>query len=191
MSARYAVVVRTGLDADRALARVLDPALHAEVVPLTTLRGRARRGPLLRGERFTMRTALGPLYMDDHMVVDRLRTDEAVGAGAGAERPGGSVASTGGPTRDRGGSGGAVRFVKTGRVLRGVVLARVAPAAGGAVVRWDAELAVAGVPRVLDPALAVVARLAYGAALRRILRPGAAPVTSRSERGQQVRRQDR
>ncbi|MGC5616815.1 hypothetical protein [Georgenia sp. Z1491] len=183
MSARYAVVVRTVLDPAQALARVLDPELHASVVPLTTLRGRDRRGPLRLGEQFTMRTALGLLRMDDTMVVDRLRVAAVEGAGVTEDGRSGSA-------------GGAVRFVKTGRVLRGVVLARVGddarpddpPPRGahgragandarlqGAIVRWDAELAVRGVPRLLDPVVAVVARLAYGAALRRLLRVRSVP----------------
>lgn len=155
--ARYAVTIRTGLGAAEAWARVLDPVRHADVVPLTTLTGRTRRGPLSIGERFTMRTALGPLRLDDEMVVDRLRTDTA---------------------------GGAVRFVKTGRLLRGIVLARVGPAreAGDAVVRWDAELRVRGLPRALDPVVAVVASAAYGAALRRLLSPGAGRRPHRSRR---------
>lgn len=143
--ARYAVVVRTDLDVAEALGRLLDPARHAAVVPLTTLRDRGRRGPLTPGETFTMRTEVGPVRIDDRMVVDRLavRSD-----------------------------GGAARFVKTGRVLRGVVLARVDPdpdRSGTARLRWDAELTVLGVPGLLDPLVAVVAHLAYGAALRRLL----------------------
>lgn len=144
--ARFTVVVETGLPADEAWRRLLDLRAHTAVIPLTTLRGEVLTADSLQaGSRFVARTAVGPLGFDDHMVVDQIARPE----------PGG---------------GGSARIRKEGNVVRGQIDLAVTPTAGGSRVEWEQVIRVRPVSAVLDPVVALVARLAYRTTIRRLLR---------------------
>ncbi|NUO90702.1 MAG: hypothetical protein HOQ18_07745 [Dermatophilaceae bacterium] len=144
--ARFTVVVETGLPADEAWRRLLDLRAHTAVIPLTTLRGEVLTADGLRaGSRFVARTAVGPLGFDDRMVVDQIAPPQ----------PGG---------------GGSARIRKEGNVVRGRIDLAVTPTAGGSRVEWEQVIRVRPVPAVLDPVVALVARLAYATTIRRLLR---------------------
>jgi hypothetical protein len=101
------------------------------------------------GTRFFGRTALGPVGFDDPMVVEVLRAP-----------------SLGVP--------GFARIRKEGSVVRGWIDLVVADEPAGpseprSRVTWSQVISVRWVPRWLDPLVAIVARAAYGLALRRLV----------------------
>jgi hypothetical protein len=144
--ARFGVVIESGLTAPDAWRRVLDLRMHSRVIPLTTVLGPALSADSLSaGSRFVARTAVGPFGFDDAMVV------EAITA----------------PREDR---AGVARIHKEGRVIRGSIRLTVTPRSQGSRVEWRQEIRVLGVPALLDHVVAAVARQAYAAVLRRLLR---------------------
>lgn len=102
------------------------------------------------GARFVARTG-GRLGFDDPMVVRALhRTDDGL----------------------------LLVIDKQGRVVHGRIRAQLRPDGQGTALRWEQVIALAGLPRFLDPVLAAVARGAYGATLRRILAADGSGVAS-------------
>lgn len=150
--ARFTVRVQVPIPAEEAWERVLDLRAQEAIIPFTTVRRVSVPGEdppsengLRVGTRFVGRTALGPVGFDDPMVVETLRP------------PGGDVP-------------GFARIRKEGRVIGGWIdLAVASEGPGSSRVQWSQGIAVRGVPRVLDPLVYVVARAAYGWAIRRLL----------------------
>jgi carbon monoxide dehydrogenase subunit G len=144
--AHFTVVADTELPADEAWRRLLDLRAHTRAIPLTTLRGEVLTADGLRaGSRFVARTAVGPVGFDDRMVVDQISP----------------------PSRD---GAGSARIRKEGHVVRGQIDLTVVPTGRGSRVEWEQVIRVRPVPAVLDPVVALVARLAYGTTIRRLLR---------------------
>jgi carbon monoxide dehydrogenase subunit G len=143
--ATFEVHVDSDLPAPEAWRRLLDLRAHTAVIPLTTLAGDVLEADqLVDGSRFVARTGIGPLAVNDAMVVESIV-----------------------PPTSR--SAGTVRIRKRGKVVRGRIELRVVPTATGSRVHWSQRIGVRGVPRLLDPAVSRVARRAYGRALRQLL----------------------
>ncbi|MEO7754525.1 MAG: SRPBCC family protein [Terracoccus sp.] len=141
----FSVRIASRLSPEQAWSRVLDLHSHTAVIPLTTLTGDAMTASGLEpGSRFVARTGLGPVGFDDVMVVDEITapTDEA-------------------PSR--------TLIHKEGRLVRGSIELRVSPTSTGSMVAWDQQISIAGLPGVLDPVVARVAKVAYGQTLRALL----------------------
>ncbi len=173
--AHFIVVVSAPVSADVAWERVLDLRAHGEVIPFTSVRLTSApltsmHGPSVRlgslpdpwaghqlgaGSRFVARTAWGPVRFDDPMVVEIWRPPRA-------------------------GQPGFARIRKEGKVIRGwidIVVAPVRtrparPQVTWSRVMWSQVISVNGVPRLLDPLVTLVARAAYGWALRRLIAHG-------------------
>ncbi|MGO4597191.1 SRPBCC family protein [Terrabacter sp. 2RAF25] len=144
--ARFTVTVETELPAEEAWRRLFDLRAHTRAIPLTTLRGEVLTADGLRaGSRFVARTAVGPVGFDDRMVVDEIVPPQSGGAGS-------------------------TRIRKEGNVVRGQIDVVVAPTAGGSRVEWEQVIRVRPLPALLDPVVALVARLAYATTIRRLLR---------------------
>lgn len=133
--------VSTPLTADVAFDRLVDWERHSAAIPLTRV---TYEGALRTGQRFVARTAVGPIGFDDVMVVDLLRR----------------------PTRE---VPGLVEVSKHGRVLTGTVRWTVTDTPDGSEIVWRQTLVVGRLPRHLDPVIAVIAKVAYGRGVRRIL----------------------
>ncbi|WP_374971298.1 SRPBCC family protein [Terrabacter sp. BE26] len=143
--ASFTVHLDSTLPAPEAWRRVLDLHAHTAVIPLTTVTGEAMSADrLVPGSRFVARTGVGPVGLDDVMVVEAITQ----------------------PSDDR---PGMAWIQKEGNVVRGAIDLRVAPAGSGSTVEWVQQIGVRGVPRLLDPVVARVAELAYRSALRRLL----------------------
>ncbi|MDV5144065.1 SRPBCC family protein [Streptomyces sp. SBC-4] len=131
---------------DEAWRRLTDWPAHGRQVPLTRTRV-LTPGPNGAGTRFTARTGIGRLAFDDPMEVVRWEPPEA-------------------------GRPGVCRLAKSGRVVRGWAEVAVTGAPdGGCRVEWTEELAVRGLPRAFDPALARAGRVLFGRAVDGLLRP--------------------
>jgi hypothetical protein len=125
--------------------RLVDWDAHSRAIPLTRL---THAGRPLAGQRIVARTGWRRLGFDDPMVVELLR------------RPAGDAA---------GDLEGLVEVRKTGRVIAGTVRWTVRPLADGARVEWDQQLRVPWLPRLFDPLVGVVGRIAYRSGLGRLL----------------------
>lgn len=124
---------------ERLWSVVTDLARHGDYVPATTMR--VDDGPQRVGWGFVARTALGPLHLDDAMVVT-------------AWDP---------PT--------TMRIVKVGRMLGGWAEAVVAPTGSGAgsTLTWRESVVPCGLPRVLHRLADAVAAPAYDRVLRSLV----------------------
>jgi hypothetical protein len=127
--------------------RLVDWDAHSRAIPLTRLR---HAGPPHAGQRIVARTGWRRLGFDDPMVVELLR------------RPAGDTT---------GDLAGLVEVRKTGRVIAGTVRWTVTPLEDGARVEWDQLLRVPWLPRLFDPLVGVVGRIAYRSGLGRLLEP--------------------
>lgn len=139
------IVHRTSLDPSAAWSRLTDWERHGDRVPLTrTIVETAP--PTGAGTVFTARTAVAGITCDDPMEVVEWR-----------------------PPAE--GGDGFVRLVKRGRTVTGwaEIEVRGLPG-GGSEVRWREELRVRGLPRALDPALALAGRLLFARVVRGLLR---------------------
>lgn len=125
---------------------LVDWDAHSAAIPLTTLR---HAGAPARGQEFVARTGWGRWGFDDPMRVELFRPPAGDAEGA---------------------LPGLVEIAKTGRVVGGRVRWTVTPTDGGSVVEWQQELTVPWLPRLADPVVGLVGRLAYRAGLRRLLR---------------------
>lgn len=128
--------------------RLWDLRRHTAAVPLTRVRreqapgGRvAEHAPLDLGATFTARTGLGPLAVDDVMVVQEW------------EPPRHAV------------------VVKTGRVLRGTIEVTLRPAGRDTRLRWVQTYGVPVVPDTLAGVVHPAVRAAYTRTLRQITTP--------------------
>lgn len=145
--ARFTITLRSEVPAAQAWRRLLDVRRHGEVVPLTKITAPAF-AELFAGAQFVARTGIGRLGFDDRMLIVRFEP----------------------PAPN---SPGLAEIVKTGRAISGSIRAEVADATPGSLVRWEQEIWFAAFPHWLDPLVGAVARLAYGLALRALLRkPG-------------------
>lgn len=154
--ASFALDVPSPHPPGRAWAALWDLRAHTALIPLTTVKGTTGAGG-----RFVARTALGPWGFEDPMEVVRwcppAPAEDASASGAA------------GPAGCRAIPGHAV-IVKRGRVIRGRIEVRITPDEGiGSRIRWAQEISVAALPALADPLVAAVARLAYGAVLRRLV----------------------
>ncbi|HHV21960.1 MAG TPA: hypothetical protein GXZ30_10565 [Propionibacterium sp.] len=171
----FEVRLTAPLAAAEAYDRILDLDAHTATIPFTTVRVTPEPGALTTGTRFLARTALGPVGIDDSMVVEEFTR----------------------PTGDR---AGVCRIRKTGRWVRGTILLTVAPTdrtapertesdrtesdpesmhpqsmnphsvnPHSAIVRWSQDIAIRGLSRVADPLVTLVASRAYRLVLRRLL----------------------
>ncbi len=126
-------------------ARLWDLDRHTAAVPLTTVREQPPAGQsgagLRQGARFTARTALGPVRLDDDMVV---RTWD--------------------PPRH------AV-VDKVGRVLSGRIEVHLRPEGSGTRLRWSQTFGAAWVPDALAGLVSRPVGAAYRRTLVRITRP--------------------
>lgn len=118
-------------------ARLWDLDRHTAAVPLTTVHG----GTLGPGASFLGRTRIGPLHLDDEMVVHTW------------EPPHHAVVD------------------KVGRPLRGRIEVRLRTAGPDTRLRWEQSLGAVGVPDALAAWAAGPVRAGYLRALRRITRP--------------------
>jgi hypothetical protein len=127
---------RTHRPAAEAWRRLTAWERHADVTPLTRVRVRTAP-PTRAGTVFTARTGLGRLGFDDPMEVVRWEP----------------------PRDDR---AGRCRLEKRGRVVLGHAEIEVVPLPDGSSrVRWREEVRVRGVPRPLDPLVALAGRLLF------------------------------
>jgi len=133
------------LPLDEAWRRITAWPRHAGAVPLTRIRV-LTPGPTAVGTRFTARSGVGPLRLDDTMEVTVWR-----------------------PPAD--GEGGLCRLEKRGRVILGWAEIEVRPGPGGrSRVEWREELRVRFLPRAADGIVTRTARTVFGRALNRLLR---------------------
>ncbi|WP_224285514.1 SRPBCC family protein [Streptomyces sp. LS1784] len=143
--ARFVLIRRTPLPPAECWERLTAWPRHGDRVPFTrvrVVRGTGREA----GDVLLARTALGPLRFDDPMEIAAL------------------VAP--GPGRD-----GQCRLVKRGDPVHGWAELRVRAVGGGSAAVWTEELTVAGLPRLLDPALSRAGRLVFGRVLEHLLGP--------------------
>ncbi|WP_419997968.1 SRPBCC family protein [Streptomyces boninensis] len=134
------------LSAPEAWRRVTDWDRHADGIPATRIVRSAAPAAGVGG-RFTARTGWRRVGFDDPMEIVEWRP------------PG------------TGGASGRCRLEKRGRLVRGWAEIEVhAEGPAAARVGWWEELRPRGLPRLLDPALARVARAVFGRALDRLLR---------------------
>ncbi|MFH8337610.1 SRPBCC family protein [Streptomyces sp. AM6-12] len=133
------------LPLDEAWRRVTEWPRHSRTVPLTRIRV-LTGGPTGVGTRFTARTGVGPLAVDDTMEVTVWR-----------------------PPAN--GEGGLCRLEKRGRVVLGWARIEVRPGPGGrSRVVWQEELRLRFLPRALDGAVERTGRAVFGRGLNRLLR---------------------
>ncbi|QHC32098.1 SRPBCC family protein [Streptomyces sp. HF10] len=133
------------LPLDEAWRRITEWPRHSIAVPLTRV-GVLTPGPTRVGTRFTARSGLGPLTMDDPMEVTVWR-----------------------PPAD--GEGGLCRLEKRGRVILGWAEIEVRPGPGGrSRVVWREELRVRFLPRAFDGVVRRTARIVFGRGVNRLLR---------------------
>lgn len=142
--ARFTISIRSKVPAAHAWRRVLDVRRHGAVVPLTKISAPAFID-LDAGAEFVARTGFRRLGFDDRMRIVRFEP----------------------PTRT---SPGRAEIIKTGESIRGSIRADFAQAASGSLLRWEQEISVPALPRWADPLVGAVAQLAYGLALRALLR---------------------
>ncbi|MGW0465195.1 SRPBCC family protein [Streptomyces sp. NPDC003027] len=143
----------TALPAAEAWRRLTDWAAHGARVPLTRIRV-LTPGPPGVGTRFVARTGLGRLAFDDPMEVVRWEPPPGWGApqDGAVERP------------------AVCLLEKRGRLVLGRARIEVyAGPSGGSRAVWTEELRVRGVPRVLDPVLALAGRRLFGRAMDGLL----------------------
>ncbi|MET9433335.1 SRPBCC family protein [Streptomyces sp. NPDC006551] len=137
----------TALPAAEAWRRLTDWAAHGARVPLTRVRV-LTSGPTGPGTRFVARTGVGRLAFDDPMEVVRWEPPEP----GHEERP------------------GVCLLEKRGRLVLGRARIEVyAGPCGGSRAVWTEELRVRGVPRALDPVLALAGRRLFGRAMDGLL----------------------
>jgi hypothetical protein len=124
---------------------LVDWDAHSAAIPLTRLH---YDGEPRVGQRFVARTGWGRIGFDDIMVVELYRP----------------------PAGDRPGDlPGAVEITKRGRAVGGTVGWTVTPTATGSDVEWTQHLVISWLPRLLDPLVGALGRMAYGTGLRRLL----------------------
>ncbi|MEV8533384.1 SRPBCC family protein [Streptomyces sp. NPDC051211] len=124
--------------------RLTDWERHGTAVPLTkTVVDTAP--PTRVGTRFTARTGVGRLTLDDRMEVVRWEPPQP-------------------------GRAGLVRLEKRGRAVRGWAEIEItALPAGGSEITWREDLRLPALPRLLDPTVAAVGHLLFSRALDRLL----------------------
>ncbi|MFE9429115.1 SRPBCC family protein [Kitasatospora sp. NPDC006697] len=143
--ARFVLTRRSPLTAEACWARLTDWPRHGDRVPFTQVRvarGSGRRS----GDAILARTRVGPVAFDDPMEIVHLQAPA--------------------PGRD-----GLCRLQKHGRVVRGwaVLTVRAIPEQGGTEVTWTEEISIAGLPRAVDPLVAVSGRAVFGRVLAHLL----------------------
>ncbi|GMA18788.1 hypothetical protein MM440_05400 [Arsenicicoccus piscis] len=155
----FAVRVASAQPPREAWRRLVDLDRHTRAVPLTRLLVREERdgaaampssAALVRGSTFTARTRVGPVVLDDVMVVE-----EATAPDDG--------------TQHQPAAPGVWRIRKIGKVIRGDVQAVVAADGAGSEVTWRQVYDVRGVPRPLVRWSAPLVGLGYRVVLARIL----------------------
>ncbi|OIK25139.1 SRPBCC family protein [Streptomyces malaysiense] len=133
------------LPLDEAWRRITEWPRHGTAVPLTRI-SVLTPGPTRVGTRFTARSGIGPLAVDDPMEVTAWR-----------------------PPAD--GEDGMCRLEKRGRVVLGWAQIEVRPGPGGrSRVVWQEELRVRLLPGAFDGVVAATARTVFGRAMNRLLR---------------------
>lgn len=146
--AHFEIRIDSGLPAPLAWRRILDLRAHTAVIPFTTVTGDTLDAAALTpGSRFTARTSVGRLGVDDVMVVD-------------------------GITAPTGTSAGCARIHKEGGSIGGSIELTVTPHEGGSRVVWRQDIDVRHVPGLADPVVARVARAVYASTLRKLLARG-------------------
>ncbi|QLJ04189.1 SRPBCC family protein [Streptomyces sp. NEAU-sy36] len=132
------------LSPDEAWRRLTEWPRHAGAVPLTRIRV-LTPGPTRVGTRFTARSGVAPLTLDDTMEVTVWRPP-------------------------LGEEGGLCRLEKRGRVILGWAEIEVWPRpGGGSRVRWREDLRVRSLPRALDGIVRGTSRMLFARALDRLL----------------------
>ncbi|MEU3183786.1 SRPBCC family protein [Streptomyces sp. NPDC006923] len=134
----------TPLSADEAWRRLTDWPAHADQVPLTTI-SVLTPGPTRVGTVFVARSALGPAGFDDRMEVVRWQPPAP-------------------------GLPGHCRLEKRGRTVTGWAEIQVRGEEGHTRVRWEEELVVGRLPRLLDPLTARAGQMVFGRVVGRLLR---------------------
>lgn len=139
--AGFEIRLEPDLPAAEAFRRILDLDAHTQLIPFTVV----RHSGVAEGHTLVARTGIGPLAIDDSMLIEGY-------AEPAAERT------------------GRCRIRKTGRWVRGEIELIVAPRGPDACsVRWRQLIRIRGVSAVVDPLVRVVARAAYGQVLRKLL----------------------
>ncbi len=141
MKDTFEIRLRIPEAADVVWSRLTDLDAHSAAIPLT--RVTPVRDHMREGLRFVGETSLGPLHVNDRMLVARADAPSR-------EHPGRLVVEKFGP-------------------VAGLVEASVEQVPTGTVVVWRQSLRPAWLPGVLRPAAAVVAKIAYSVGLRRIV----------------------
>ena len=122
-------------------SRLIDLDAHSAAIPLTRVTPVGEK--MRQGLRFVGETSLGPIHMNDSMLV--VRADAPMDG-----HPGRLVVEKFGP-------------------VAGLVEASVEQVATGTLVVWKQSLRPAWLPKFLRPAGAMVAKIAYGVGLRQIV----------------------
>lgn len=141
MSDTFELRLRVPAPATAVWARLIELDAHSAAIPLTRV---TPVGEQMRaGLRFVGETTLGPLRMNDRMLVARADA----------------------PTGDQAG----ILVVEKFGPVAGLVEATVEQSATGTLVVWRQSLRPAWLPSLLLPLGAVAAKIAYGAGVRRIV----------------------
>jgi hypothetical protein len=134
----------TPLSPEEAWRRLTDWPAHADQVPLTTI-SVPTPGPTRVGTVFVARSVLGTAGFDDPMEV--------------------VVWEPPGP-----GAPGRCRLEKRGTAVVGWAEIHVRAEVAGSFVRWEEDLRLRRLPRLLDPLTARAGRVVFGRAVDRLLR---------------------
>ncbi len=140
--AKFKIHTKTNLSAENTLAQLLDLDIHTKSIPLTVIH---HEGEPRVGKVFNARTSIGRFGFDDIMRIERLVPPTA-------NQP------------------GEVQIVKTGKVIGGTVNWTITPTNVGSDITWEQDLNIAHVPKIFNPVVAFIGRMAYRQGLKRILK---------------------
>lgn len=132
------------LSPEQAWSRLFDLAAHTAVIPLTRVTPELVAADFTPGSEFVARTGIGPLAVDDRMVVEKVAKPTATD-------PGG------------------IRIRKQGRVIRGSIEVTIEPTSTGSRLRWRQRISIPGFVGPLDRVVGAVARRAYGRTIDALL----------------------
>lgn len=138
----FLVRTRSVLPPTQVLERLFDLEAHTVVIPFT--RVHHDRTGLRAGARFTARTGIAAVGFDDRMRVEVWEPPTQQG-----------------PAR--------VVITKLGPWLFGRIEVLIRADASGTGIEWRQELTVRGLPRALEPVVAVALTRAYAAVIRQLL----------------------
>lgn len=140
----FTLTVRVGEEPEVVWHRLTDLERHTAAIPLTTVTpADETMRPALA---FTATTRLGPFHFHDEMTVRSATPPE-------------------------GGRPGRLAILKSSALWQGLVHATVEPAADGSAVRWEQQVEIGWLPRLLEAPASRIMGWLYAQGLRRITNP--------------------